>query len=187
MLMDVGPNLGAVNRSALIVANYVVTPLGAELFSIQGLKNLGSTLERWGTEWNERLSNNPVAGLELPSAPPEFLGDVVMQPSLYDGQVTRAYDKWLSQIPRVYAQSVLQAQQPSSSCLSVNSDPLGLAVLKHYRSLMPMAQAAHKPIFQLTPADGAIDAHLNAVRVVSEQFRSLSRAIAARVGLSMER
>ena len=35
------PNLGAINRSALIATDYVAIPLGADLFSLQGLKNLG--------------------------------------------------------------------------------------------------------------------------------------------------
>ena len=32
ILADVGPNLGAINRSALIATDYVVVPLGADLF-----------------------------------------------------------------------------------------------------------------------------------------------------------
>jgi chromosome partitioning protein len=41
-LIDVGPNVGAMNRAALVAADYVVIPLGADLFSLQGLRNLGS-------------------------------------------------------------------------------------------------------------------------------------------------
>ena len=47
ILADVGPNLGAINRSALIATDYIVVPLGADLFSLQGLRNLGPTLNRW--------------------------------------------------------------------------------------------------------------------------------------------
>ena len=47
VLMDLGPNLGAINRSALIAADYVVVPLSPDLFSLQGLRNLGPTLGRW--------------------------------------------------------------------------------------------------------------------------------------------
>jgi len=48
ILVDVGPNLGAINRSALIASDYVAIPLGADLFSLQGLKNLGPTLRSPG-------------------------------------------------------------------------------------------------------------------------------------------
>lgn len=34
ILADVGPNLGAINRSALIASDFVIIPLGADLFSL---------------------------------------------------------------------------------------------------------------------------------------------------------
>ena len=46
VLVDVGPSLGAINRSALIATDFVVVPLAADLFSRQGLRNLGPTLRR---------------------------------------------------------------------------------------------------------------------------------------------
>jgi len=47
VLIDVGPNIGAMNRAALVAADFVVIPLGADLFSLQGLRNLGPTLRGW--------------------------------------------------------------------------------------------------------------------------------------------
>lgn len=65
-LIDVGPNLGAINRAALIAADYVVIPLGPDLFSLQGLRNLGPTLFRWRSDWAQRLAINPEPALLLP-------------------------------------------------------------------------------------------------------------------------
>lgn len=45
ILVDIGPNLGAINRSVLLATDYVTIPLGADLFSLQGLKNLGPTFK----------------------------------------------------------------------------------------------------------------------------------------------
>ena len=36
-----------------------------------------------------------------------------------------------------------------------DNDPNGLAQLKHYRSLMPLAQEARKPMFLLNLSNGA--------------------------------
>lgn len=179
ILLDVGPNLGAINRSSLIAAEYVITPLGADLFSIQGLKNLGPTLFRWREEWQERLDKNPVSELALPSAKIEPAGYVVMQPNLYGGQVTKAYERWLREIPRVYAERMLQQQL--SAALTVGTDPYALCVLKHYRSLMLMAQTARKPIFKLTAADGAIGSHSYAAQQVGKEFRQLAQKVLDRV------
>jgi cellulose biosynthesis protein BcsQ len=48
VLIDIGPNLGAINRAALIASEHVVIPLGPDLFSLQGLRNLGPSLQMCG-------------------------------------------------------------------------------------------------------------------------------------------
>jgi chromosome partitioning protein len=58
-------------------------------------------------------------------------------------------------------------------------------MLKHYRSLMPMAMEARKPVFFLKPADGAIGAHYDATRKAYDDFLSLARRIAEQCGTSL--
>lgn len=69
VLVDVGPNLGAINRAAMVAADHVVIPLGPDLFSVQGLQNLGPTLRRWRAEWAERVAPPRHRGNQ-PSPPP---------------------------------------------------------------------------------------------------------------------
>jgi chromosome partitioning protein len=66
VLIDVGPNLGAINRSAIVAADHVVVPLAPDLFSLQGLQNLGPTLMQWREQWNARRDKNPDPTLALP-------------------------------------------------------------------------------------------------------------------------
>lgn len=66
VLMDLGPNLGAINRAALIACDHFIVPLSPDLFSLQGLRNLGPTLRRWREEWWERLDKKPDGAPELP-------------------------------------------------------------------------------------------------------------------------
>ena len=58
-------------------------------------------------------------------------------------------------------------------------------MLKHYRSLMPMAMEVRKPVFSLKPADGAIGAHGEAVRNAYTDFLVLARRIADRSGATL--
>lgn len=178
VLIDLGPNLGAINRAALIAAHYVVIPLSPDLFSLQGLRNLGPTLRRWRAEWKERLKRNPVSDLPLPSGNMEPVGYIVMQHSERLDRPVKAYDRWIAQVPETYRGHVLKISEDNG--ISVKNDPYCLALLKHYRSLMPMAQEAHKPIFRLKPADGAIGAHFQAVKGAYRDFESLAREIAKR-------
>ena len=64
-------------------------------------------------------------------------------------------------------------------------DPNCLAQLKHYRSLMPLAMEAGKPIFHLKPADGAIGAHVAAVTECGKDFRRLARRLAEATQLEL--
>ena len=67
---------------------------------------------------------------------------------------------------------------------TVAEDPYCLSLLKHYRSLMPMAMEARKPIFFLKSADGAIGAHIEAVRSCYKDFQKLAGKIAANTGIA---
>ena len=182
-LLDVGPNLGALNRAALIAANHVVVPLAPDLYSLQGLTNLGPTLRRWRQEWKERQDRNPVAGLSLPTGDMQPVGYVVMQHGLRDNRPVKACRRWMDRIPRTYRESLLAEQGEVGT--DVMQDPNCLALLKHYRSLMPLAMEAHKPMFQLKPADGAIGAHVAAVQACYQDFHKLAKKIAAAVGIEM--
>ena len=62
----------------------------------------------------------------------------------------------------------------------VTDDPSCLGLLKHYRSLMPMAQEAKKPMFHLRAADGALGSHVKAVESARHDFETLAKRIAER-------
>ncbi|MGH8652816.1 MAG: hypothetical protein ACREYE_11905 [Gammaproteobacteria bacterium] len=68
--------------------------------------------------------------------------------------------------------------------MPLESDPHCLARLKHYRSLVPMAQEVRKPIFHLTTADGAIGSHSHAVTEARKDFMELAKTILGQIGWS---
>ena len=183
VLVDVGPNLGAFNRAALVTADFVLVPLAPDLYSLQGLRNLGPTLRRWQSEWAERRERNPVADLEVPRGAMTPVGYVVMQHAVRLDRPVKAYARWMNRIPEVYGRAVLD-QEPEET-LTIDRDPACLAALKHYRSLMPLAQEARKPMFALKPADGAIGGHAAAVQECYREFRDLALTVAKRCGFDV--
>ena len=66
-IVDVGPNFGALNRATLIAADYVIVPMSADLFSLQGLRNLGNRLDSWKTEWQDRYTRRSEEHTSEPS------------------------------------------------------------------------------------------------------------------------
>jgi len=180
-LIDVGPNLGAVNRSALIAADWIVLPIGADLFSIQALRNVGATLRTWKKEWRARCEREPVLPFELPKGELRTAGYVVMQPHLYKGSLTKAYSRWLELMPQEYSRSILQQKDQQKD----GAGGAQLGIIRHYHSLMPLAQRAHKPIFELTPAHGVLGGHAAIAQGAGTDFRALAKALAAKIGLDL--
>jgi cellulose biosynthesis protein BcsQ len=181
VLMDLGPNLGAINRTALIACDFVVVPLSPDLFSLQGLRNLGPRLRTWRSDWNKRLAVNPAADLKLPSGAMLPIGYLIQQHSVRLDRPVQAYDRWIAQIPTTYRSAVLNEQNPER--IPFERDPNCLALLKHYRSLMPMAQQARKPMFHLKPADGALGSHFQAAQAARKDFLKLAEKIAQRTNI----
>jgi hypothetical protein len=177
-LIDVGPNLGALNRAALIAADFVVIPLAPDLYSLQGLRNIGPKLRQWRKDWKDRLERRPEVKIALPGGSMTPLGYIVMQHAVRLDRPVKAYAKWMARIPNAYAEYV--SQSGASGRTSPAMDPDCLAMLKHYRSLMPMAMEARKPMFHLTPADGAIGAHVGAAADCYKDFKRLAQKIADR-------
>ena len=180
-LVDVGPNLGPLNRAALLACDFVVVPLGADLLSLQGLRNMGPTLRGWRNAWHDRRAKNPDRSIVLPEGRMRPVGYIVMRHSVTAGRPARAYSRWIARMPAQYREYVLDRHDDNSE--EIATDPNCLAQLKDYRSLMPMAQEVRKPMFLLRPADGAFGWHQQAVQNCYSDFKALTIRIMERCDL----
>lgn len=183
ILADVGPNLGAINRSALIASDYVVVPLGADLFSLRGLRNLGPTLKRWRQDWKRRLDNWSTPDFPLPNGDMKPIGYVMQQHGVRLERPVKAYDRWVNRMPEEYARNLLDNKSGLYPATPEQDTRNSLATLKHYRSLIPMAQEKRKPIFHLKPADGAFGSHAAAVKDAYQDFKNLAKKIIKIIGI----
>ena len=180
VLVDVGPSLGAINRSALIATDFVVVPLAADLFSRQGLRNLGPALRQWRADWKKRRDNWTPPDFTLPEGSMQPIGYLIQQHGVRLSRPVQAYDRWAKRMPAEYSASVL-GMQLASGPRDPHTDANAIATVKHYRSLVPLAQDARKPIFALAAADGAIGSHATAARDAFHDFEQLAREILRRV------
>ena len=180
VLIDVGPNLGAINRSSLIAADYVISPLAPDLYSLQGLRNLGPTLKTWRRGWAQRLKQKPdTLHIPLPSGTMTPAGYIIMQHIERKNRPVKAYQRWVERIPITYLKYVLS----QTDCpVSGDDDPNRVGLVRHYQSLMPMAQEARKPVFSLKPADGAIGSHAQSVTKCYVEFKKMTETILHRTG-----
>ncbi|MCH8841120.1 MAG: hypothetical protein IH831_10725 [Planctomycetes bacterium] len=107
-----------------------------------------------------------------------------MQHSVRHDRPVKSYDKWIARIPSTFREFVMD--EPGEDAPLVANDPYCFALMKHYRSLMPMAQEARKPIFLLKSADGALGSHTYAVQGAYDDFKNFSLDIAKRARVKTE-
>jgi len=183
VLMDIGPNLGAINRAALIATDFIVVPVARDLFSLQGLCTLGPALHKWRDGWKDRITQSVMNNMSIPKGEMRSVGYIVVEPTSHTLQQVQQWTRWNKYISDQYRQYVLN--EPVNSTITVINDPYCIARIKHYPSLMHLAQEAHKPMFYLKPADGAIGAHTKAVQDAYLDFRSLAQEIAQKTNLPL--
>lgn len=169
VFFDMGPSLGAINRSVLLSCDYFITPMSSDIFSLLALENIGTSIDTWRTEFNnalERLKPDEkiaVEGLKTKCSI-KFLGYVEQQYiTKTEGKTKRAvhaYENILRQIPEAIEEKVVTP---------INSDKYpninyALGSVPNFYSLVPMSQSAHKPIFNLSNTDGVVGAHYQKVK-----------------------
>jgi len=183
VLIDIGPNLGAINRAALLATDHVVIPLAADLFSLQGLRNLGPTLRAWRRGWTDNTLPKVPPGIDAPRGTMRPAGYVVLQHAVRLDRPVLAYDRWLRRIPAEFHRSVLDSADAPPPA---DHDPFRLASLRNYRSLMPLAQDARKPMFDLRAADGALGSTGRFVQTCEQEFRQLARGVLQATNVAVE-
>src|ERR1051326_4468341 len=111
---DVGPSLGALNRTVLVGVDFFVSPMGCDVFSIMGIDNISKWLKSWlgayagslssydSQEWDVDLGGYPVKTDTTLIA--RFIGYTVQQyitKSIKGGErrATVAYETILKKIP----------------------------------------------------------------------------------------
>lgn len=190
VLVDTDANLGAINRLAMVTADYVAIPLDSDMMSMQGLKSLGPTIRRWSSDWQKCLANwnecddytkHPELIPHLNSQS-EIIGYLMKMPNNRMKRPVRLDDKWARKIPGIYRQFVLDQKNKSPA---YQEDPNCLDLIKHYRSITPLGQEHRKPIFMLTPADDAFGSHALAVQDAKKDYRALAHKIAEKIGLPL--
>lgn len=189
VIFDVGPSLGALNRSVLIGTDRFVTPMAADLFSLYALDNITEWIDSWTSDYSAAIEATIRANRGLPgvaSLPPSsgiehgFAGYTVQQyVSKRTGSEVRsvaAYDQFKLQIPD-------RARLLSKYASKTVTDP-ALGVVPNMFSMIPLAQSVHAPIMELSPKDGVRGAQVSQQRAYSDQLEEIGLTLALNAGIT---
>ena len=169
VLFDMGPSLGAINRSILLASDYFITPMSTDVFSLLALENIGTSILNWSKAFNKGLDGmedskrKSIESLKN-ACDIKFLGYVeqqyIMKTIGETKRAVKAYEAILKKIPDEIREQII---------LPINGDERSgieykIGSIPNFYSLVPMSQTAHKPIFDLTNIDGVVGAHYQKVK-----------------------
>jgi cellulose biosynthesis protein BcsQ len=161
---DLGPSLGALNRSILIGCDRFVTPMGTDIFSILGVRNIGEWLKSWTQIYENaltlceksspnRMVNYPIS--HILAVKSGFSGYTLQQYITKSKQgirrPTKAYEEIINNVPAEVAAALKDFWGPSKDFTNAK-----LGDIPHLYSLIPLAQSVSAPIMSLKSQDGLV-------------------------------
>lgn len=182
VMLDLGPNLGALNRAALLACDAVIIPVAPDLFSLQGLADVGPILRDWRQSWDETCKHHlrGRAQEHLPLHRFQPIGYLLQQYPICLDRMPVGYMAWAREFPRWFHQHILGEPHPPQE-LEAESDEQCIAILKHLSSLVTIAQVARKPLFDLKQADGIGSGQLQLVTRCRHMFEELTEQLLQRL------
>jgi cellulose biosynthesis protein BcsQ len=188
--VDLGPSLGSINRSVLLGSDYFVTPLGSDVFSIVGVRNIAEWLNQWAGFYDRGLdTSNRISGGALDryatvrrtvQIRQGYIGYTLQQYiTKSKGGIRRptvAFDRILNRVPTEISQSLGGFFAPG---LSMREAKLG--DVPNMFSIIPLAQSANVPIMSLESSDGLVGAQFKQKEEYANILARLSSSLAKNI------
>lgn len=190
VFFDIGPSLGAINRTVLLSCDYFILPMSSDIFSLRGLQNIEVAITSWNKGLERGLSsfqedNRAKFQFDDGSYPLKggikFLGYVTQQYTAKTvggkKQPVMAYEKIIKKIdPAIKKHLITNLNQGQALSYKLGEIP-------YFNSIVPMAQTSTKPIFSLKSADGVVGAHFDKVKQFELVISTIAKNLTVNIGL----
>ena len=193
LIYDVGPSLGALNRSILIGVDYFISPMGCDIFSLIGIENIASWVQKWQRNYDEAharckedFSDIDQYKVRRGSASmARFIGYTVQQyltkTIRSEKRPTAAFEEILEKIPSQIKQSLSRIFAPG-----LDLEHVKLGDVPYMYSLVPLAQTRHTPIHGLTSKDGLSGGSFGQQKQYNSFIGGLAKSLIANLKTAQE-
>lgn len=188
IFIDVGPSLGALNRSVLLNSDYIITPMGSDIFSLMAVKNISKWINGWKSDYINGINlmtrkGTPFSSFDINLKVTDsslLLGYSVQQyvtKTFKDGRrPIKSFEAIIKEIPKV-VQTHLSELIPEKLEIS----DLNLGDIPYLYSLVPLAQSNNTPIFELKSSDGVSGLQYGQVTSYKDTLAGICTKIAKNV------
>lgn len=159
VFFDMGPSLGAINRSVLLACDYFILPVSYDIFNVMVLRNIGESIIKW-----HKTLNNAISALEEKKQAQiqkiyngsriKFLGYV--ENGFQESNCNSIHEKLNHEIE---TQLVKSLNNDSSNSLDYK-----LGSVSDLSELISISQSTHNPLYKLC-TDNTFHDLTNAIRL----------------------
>ncbi|MBU5353184.1 ParA family protein [Paenibacillus barcinonensis] len=192
IFIDVGPSLGALNRSILVNTDYIITPMGSDIFSLIGISNMSTWMRNWMNSYRTAIGllhdKHNSASIEKYSLNLQIdkvsrlVGFSIQQyvtKTFKEGgrRPIASYDTIIKNVPEAIETHL---QTLIKDGLTV--DDLNLGDIPYLYSLVPLAQTSKAPMYNLTRVDGVVGGQTSSVKKYKEMIQVVCDKIRDNIG-----
>lgn len=184
VLVDMGPSLGALNRSVLLSVDYFLMPLSVDIFSLMAVSNILTSFSNWKDSLNQALNRY----IQNESQPFKIGNRNVDWELKFAGYVMQQYTakkKAGIRLPVEAFERIINQQHDELHQLGEFFDKhygaVNLGEVPTLSSVVPLSQQAHAPIFALEAKDGIVGSHYNRVSEAGEFFHRIAEKLLGRL------
>lgn len=184
VFIDMGPSLGALNRSVLLGAESFIMPLSVDIFSLMAIDNILKSFTTWKAALIDAIrkhKENEGEHFCIQHKPVEwnlkFVGFVMQQ---YRAKVVGGERVPVAAFERIIKE---QNQELVQMCgfFGAEYEATKLGELPTLSSVVPLSQQAHAPIFDLGAKDGIVGSQYTRVSEATEFFEKIAERFLKRV------
>ncbi|CAD5962565.1 Chromosome-partitioning ATPase Soj [Planktothrix tepida] len=162
ILIDMSPSLGSINQNLLMISDFFIVPTTADFFSVMAIDSLSKVLPKW-YRWAKSASDLPIlkeADYPFPDLTLRFLGTIVQNYRIKNGQETKAFENWIKRIEETVSYKLVPSLRRNNMLLPEKAykqqqiqDTFTLKKIPNFNSLIALSQKHQTPVFRLSQVE----------------------------------
>lgn len=181
IIIDTSPSLGSLNKVIISTVDGFVIPALPDMFSMYGIRNIGSALKQWKKEFDTIYSLiSDDKRKKFPKNFVQFLGYTIYNAKKYTGKsnnewnLARAHFNYAQQIPNTIETFINPEVRSHLNQEQLNNPIGGTAVMHSHNTLPNMAQKYKQPIWKI-PSLTNLDADDRSTIMGNQAIYSLTK------------
>lgn len=194
VFLDLSPSLGAINRTALLAADYFVAPMSCDIFSLVAIKNIKQWFEKWISFYDSRCAQFRV---DKPHVWNQICSDTKNQVTINQGflgytlqsyisrkdaegniRTTQSYKKIIDNFAPEISRNLGSFKAPTIP----NDARLNLGEIPHMFGILALSQFVGAPISDLNANDGMAGSQYAQAKNYKQAFDVISNRLMENLG-----